>query len=384
MKLNIGSGQAQLEGYENIDRAFGGEAYPLSYPDDSIEAIRASHILEHFGYAEIDAVLQEWVRVLQPGGVLEVSVPDVEKCDRCDPMWHLYLMGGQTDANDFHKSAWTLTRLHQSLEAAGLERIEKWPGDPRDTSCHPVSANLRGYKPGVSPETRDVIYVRNIHAVMSMPRIAFTANMYCAQNVFGQRQIPVTVHTGAFWGQCLERSMEAVIANGAEYIFCIDYDSIYDGATVDRLIYLIHTHPEADAIAPWQIRREGDYPLVWITDAEGKPDNRVNRAQLKDPLLRVKHAHFGLTVFRVSSLLRLEHPWFMGIPNEDGHWHEGRTDDDIYFWEKWSNTGNTIYMANEVSIGHLQQIATWPTPDLGVAYQYYNDWQANGKPLEAW
>lgn len=36
----------------------------------------ASHVLEHIPWYKTEEVLREWVRVLKPGGVLEVWVPD--------------------------------------------------------------------------------------------------------------------------------------------------------------------------------------------------------------------------------------------------------------------------------------------------------------------
>ena len=56
MKLNLGAGEQQLEGYTNLDRKTGQEVYPLSgfltdhreldECDRNITEIRASHVLE--------------------------------------------------------------------------------------------------------------------------------------------------------------------------------------------------------------------------------------------------------------------------------------------------------------------------------------------------
>jgi predicted SAM-dependent methyltransferase len=45
---------------------------------EAVDEVRASHLLEHFFLNEMGAVLQEWFRVLVPGGVLRVIVPDLE------------------------------------------------------------------------------------------------------------------------------------------------------------------------------------------------------------------------------------------------------------------------------------------------------------------
>jgi len=108
MKLNLGGGNQKIPGFVNIDRLNGQEAYPLpAYADGSVDEIRASHILEHFGHREVPEVLKEWVRVLKPGGVLKIAVPDFDYLvqHRHDELpLESYLMGGQSDSNDYHKS----------------------------------------------------------------------------------------------------------------------------------------------------------------------------------------------------------------------------------------------------------------------------------------
>ena len=49
----------------------------VGFPDHSVTALYASHTLEHvsFGDGMLEVVLDEWNRVLKPGGLLLVSVP---------------------------------------------------------------------------------------------------------------------------------------------------------------------------------------------------------------------------------------------------------------------------------------------------------------------
>ena len=74
LKLNIGAGGVVIPGYTAIDRKTGQEAYPLAYPDNSVSEIRASHVLEHFSFKGVVDVLADWVRVLQPGGIVRIGV----------------------------------------------------------------------------------------------------------------------------------------------------------------------------------------------------------------------------------------------------------------------------------------------------------------------
>jgi predicted SAM-dependent methyltransferase len=46
---------------------------------ESMDEVYASHLAEHFYYAELGDVLKEWVRILKPHGILTVVVPDFVK-----------------------------------------------------------------------------------------------------------------------------------------------------------------------------------------------------------------------------------------------------------------------------------------------------------------
>lgn len=51
-------------------------AKELPWGPDSVDAIYASHLLEHFARHEIEAVLREWARVLKKEGTIHILVPD--------------------------------------------------------------------------------------------------------------------------------------------------------------------------------------------------------------------------------------------------------------------------------------------------------------------
>lgn len=52
------------------------EADPIPYPDEAFDAVVCCQVLEHFTHSHLPAV-QEMRRVLRPGGVLEIDVPNV-------------------------------------------------------------------------------------------------------------------------------------------------------------------------------------------------------------------------------------------------------------------------------------------------------------------
>jgi predicted SAM-dependent methyltransferase len=85
LKLHIGCGKGLLDGWVNID------VYPaplamnalwgLPFADGSARCVFVSHLLEHLFYPrDVQPFLKEVRRVLAPGGVLRVIVPDIEQC----------------------------------------------------------------------------------------------------------------------------------------------------------------------------------------------------------------------------------------------------------------------------------------------------------------
>lgn len=52
---------------------------PLPYSPESVEAIFSSHVLEHLFMDEVENLMPEIYRVLKPGGVCRIVVPDLDK-----------------------------------------------------------------------------------------------------------------------------------------------------------------------------------------------------------------------------------------------------------------------------------------------------------------
>lgn len=86
MKLDIGSGDAPIEGYIGVDKyatrddIIKCDMWNLPFEDNSIDAIYSSHALEHIERWRIVPTLQEWYRVLRIGGELDLRVPDIIWC----------------------------------------------------------------------------------------------------------------------------------------------------------------------------------------------------------------------------------------------------------------------------------------------------------------
>jgi predicted SAM-dependent methyltransferase len=117
------------------------------------DEVRASHILEHFPHGQAADVLKEWARLLAPGGILKIAVPDFDwivkaysNGRRQDGLLEAYLFGGQVDADDYHKAFFNEDKLKRLLEDAGLTDVKRWEADAEDCSSLAVSLNLQGVK----------------------------------------------------------------------------------------------------------------------------------------------------------------------------------------------------------------------------------------------
>jgi len=358
MKLNLGSGSLKLEDYDNIDIKDGRLAYPLDVPDGSCEVIRASHLLEHYGASEVHSVLSHWASKLKQGGKLMVAVPDFKKITQ----WYAegkqenfsgYLMGGQTDKDDFHRSIYDTDSLKRLMESVGLSDIEEWTSDVQDCAALPVSLNLVGTK------TANTVK-RVIHAVTSSPRLSFTDYMHCIMTEIVARGIYLKQGTGVFWSQVLTRGIEDVIEMNGDYILTLDYDTWFRWGHVQNMLTLMEKYPEADAIFPVQMKRETDSPMMGLIDENGERLTQITHDELEKDLLPTTTGHFGLTVFRASSFQKLKKPWFKSEPGPDGSWNDGRIDDDIYFWHNFRECGLKAFVAPNINIGHLQLLCTFP------------------------
>jgi len=381
VRLNLGAGKYPVEGYLNLDRQTGNEAYPLPYDDNSVDAIRASHVLEHFSHRDIRNVMAEWVRVLKPGGVLKVAVPDFDWCiqkytaGERQP-FEMYIMGGHVDEDDRHGSIFTADKLRRLMKSVGLVDIEPWESEIQDCASLPVSLNLQGTKPEPLPQWK-------VRAILSAPRFGPIDHAACCHEALTPLGIRPKIVFGALWGQCLERGLEDIVNEGVDYILTLDYDSVFARSHVEALLRLAAKHPEADAIAATQLKRHDGSPLMSVVTPEGKTEQEVRLDELDKPLFPVASAHFGLTLIKAEALKRLPHPWFKGEPNAEGRWDTGKTDDDIWFWRKWREIGNTAFVANRVVIGHMQPTILWPDSHFRPIHQHPSDFWKSGPPRDA-
>lgn len=167
LKLHVGCGPKYIPGFVHLDALaaehvdYVGKAEELDMFDDgSVELIYASHILEHFGRHRYESVLAEWYRVLSPGGVLRLAVPDFEVCAKLYVAGRLeggieditgLIVGGQKDEYDYHSMIFDRPSLTATLRHVGFSDVRDW--DWRKTEHADIDDFSQAYLPHMQKET---------------------------------------------------------------------------------------------------------------------------------------------------------------------------------------------------------------------------------------
>jgi ubiquinone/menaquinone biosynthesis C-methylase UbiE len=166
MRINVGCGRHILEGWINCDVARSpkasrdpeilAQATAIPLPDACADEVMGIHIFEHFYFWEAPKALAEWHRLLKPGGLLVLEMPDVKKCaknlisliDGEDvksiaslAMHGIYGDPGYQDPFMCHRWGWTPKTLRKLLSASGFAKIKE-----ADTQWHAIGRKLRDFR----------------------------------------------------------------------------------------------------------------------------------------------------------------------------------------------------------------------------------------------
>ncbi len=133
------------------------------FVDESLELIYCSHALEYFDREKAREVLKEWWRVLEPGGILRLAVPDFQA------LINIYQKTGDLDRvlgplygkmsidaehgplTLYHKTTYDKVSLSNILEECGFIKPRIW--DWRETEHANIDDHSQAYFPHMQKDT---------------------------------------------------------------------------------------------------------------------------------------------------------------------------------------------------------------------------------------
>ncbi len=145
MKLNLCCGNKHIDGFINVDFPDNWHLIvpdevlnlrePLPYEDESADEIHCYHGFEHFYRFEADEILEDWVRVLKPNGLMVLELPCLDKIigifnvaiqKGIEPPENLTMGGLYGDLSQrseamAHRWCYSINELKSMMEACGLE-----------------------------------------------------------------------------------------------------------------------------------------------------------------------------------------------------------------------------------------------------------------------
>ena len=138
MKLvNLGCGNRYHKEWINLDFRSNSEYVqtfnlndPLPFEDNSVDVVYHSHVLEHFSKCKAKEFLKECYRVLKPGGIIRVVVPNLEDI----VINYLYYLNEARKGNKQAKIRyeWMMLEMYDQTvrEYGGGEMLEFWKQNP--------------------------------------------------------------------------------------------------------------------------------------------------------------------------------------------------------------------------------------------------------------
>lgn len=328
---------------------------------------------------EVPKVLAQWVEELTPGSTLNLIVPDFAfvaqnyRPGMIEP-FHELVVGGANEAVLQYRCAFDERTLAEFMRQAGLI-------DVRHYDRKPGYLHMAGDKPE-SPIP--VIGDLTIHAVISQPRLGFTAFWMAITEALLPLRIPLMEGGTAYWEQGMQVVIERALSTATtppDAVLTLDHDTPPQATDILALKRILMEHPEVDAIVPLQASRHRKSSLFAMDLPTGVESlDAVPESYFKHPLARIVRGHFGCTLIRRRVFEVLPKPWFPGRTDAQGSYGPGKVDPDCGFWDQFIKAGLQLRLATRVRVPHLVLMMAWPDKKFEPVYQTIEDYRTNGRP----
>ena len=170
VKLHLG-GKERREGWTIVNIQPGPDVDVVAdiadlsrFADDSVDEVYASHVFEHLSMGRVGPALLGVHRILKPGGIFRIAVPDLELLASMILDEHIStygvwevsrrIFGGDRDEHDRHCCGFTPDTMTAALEQCGFTNIRRVDSfglflDASEVKFlgHRISLNMEATKP---------------------------------------------------------------------------------------------------------------------------------------------------------------------------------------------------------------------------------------------
>jgi predicted SAM-dependent methyltransferase len=137
-----------IDGYLNIDQVILGGTdmlyditKPLPFNDQTVEIIELHDVYEHFGESNINNMMNDWFRLLIPGGRVMATLPDIDELTKkyieSEGEQKAFFLRSIYGIEGDHKAGYTKQSIRDMFEAHKFTNIEvgDWIGEPKKDDC---------------------------------------------------------------------------------------------------------------------------------------------------------------------------------------------------------------------------------------------------------
>ncbi len=155
-----------LADFSHIDHRHDVRTLPM-FTDHAADLIYACHIIEYFDRSEVLNVLQEWHRVIKPGGILRLAMPDFAALAEIytkhqdlslihGPLYGRWeIPAAQETYVTYHHTVYDFEALQAVLCTAGFENVQRY--DWRQTLHKDYDDYSQAYIPHMDKENGTLI-----------------------------------------------------------------------------------------------------------------------------------------------------------------------------------------------------------------------------------